>query len=84
VYERPLVARRTYLCLGMVRPGLARALGSDFRARCEMGLEIKQRPMDDLGLCALGPILMCCMTIINNIEFVDKLFKLLLIPLIFK
>jgi hypothetical protein len=23
-----------------------------------MGLEIKQRPMDDLGLCALGPILM--------------------------
>ena len=57
VYERPLVARRTYLCLGMVRPGLVLALGSDFRARCEMGLEIKQRPMDDLGLCALGLIL---------------------------
>ncbi len=33
------------------------ALGSDFRARCKVGLGNKQRPMDDLSLCALGPIL---------------------------
>jgi hypothetical protein len=42
-------------CLGMVRPnGPSDPIsGRDVK----WDSEIKQRPMDDLGLCALGPIL---------------------------
>ena len=69
--------------LFLSRHGAARrALGSDFRARCEMGLEIKQRPMDDLGLCALGPILIYLfrhyifiLEIVFNMDIMDIIYS---------
>ena len=37
-----------------------------------MGLEIKQRPMDDLGLCALGPILIDWLALVDGYCYVGR------------
>ncbi len=55
---RTAIGGVSYLfCLGLVLPGLAQALGSDFQARWEVEFVSKQSSMNRLSLCVLGLIL---------------------------
>jgi hypothetical protein len=67
--ERPLVACRTYFVSAWCGP-----LGPRIRFPGEMGngLEIKQRPMDDLSLCALGPILIDWLALVDGYCYVGR------------